>query len=567
MDILAKTVSITLGPKGNNVVLGKELGLPQIINDGVTIAKEINLVSDFENTGVCLIRQAALKTNEVSGDGTTTSTVLAHAITMQGLRHVAFGANPVILRRGIEKATNFVVDKINDYAKPLRSEEDILNIATVAAGGDLEMGSLISKAFSSVGREGVVTVQEGKAIQTQIELKEGLGFDNGFISSCFSTDSKRKECVLENPYILLTDNTLSTIKDVLSVLEIARKANRALLIIGADINQEALATLILNKTKGILNVAGVKAPSYGMQRQALLADLATLTGGQVVSSETGYSLKSITADILGHAQHVRIKKEKTTIISYDYKVAVRNRCDRLRREMLLTDSTYEKMNLQERIAKLSSGVAIIKVGGVTDTEIKDRKLRIEDAINATKAAIEEGIIPGGGTLFAHLTCDLTNWATDYLSGDELLGGLTVVKAIAAPLKKIALNSGESGTVVLKRLLDYSNKKPTPTGATHTTTQTTPEPHRPKAHQENNRGSQQEEAHTPVQDVTTHGHNSSLSCTDRRNIGYDGNTKTIVNMIEKGVVDPSKVARAALKNAASIASMILTTECVVVKTHL
>ena len=457
MDILSKIVSITIGPKGKNVVLGKELGVPQIINDGVTIAKELNMIDEFENTGVCLIRQAALKTNEVAGDGTTTSTILAYAIITQGLRYVAFGANPVILKRGIEKSTDFIIDKINDYAKPLRSNNDILNIATVAMGGDTEMGFLIFKAFSGIGREGVVTIQESKAIQTQLELKEGLGLDNGFISSCFITNKKRRECILEYPYILLTNNMLSKIKDVIRILELVTKTNCPLLIIGTNIRQEALATLILNKTKNILNVVAVKTPSFGMHRQVLLADLATLTGGQVINAELGYSLQKVSLGLLGSARYARIKKESTTIISDDYKVDICRRCEQLRREIYLTDSDYEKTNLQERIAKLSSGVAIIKVGGATETEIKDRKLRLEDAINATKAAIEEGLIPGGGTLFTHLTCDLAIWVVNYLLDDELLGGLTVMQAILAPLKEIAINSGDNGTVTFKRVIDYTKR--------------------------------------------------------------------------------------------------------------
>lgn len=371
---------------------------------------------------------------------------------------MASGANPVIIKRGIEKSTNFVIDKINDYAKPLQFNKDILNIATVAMGGDKKMGFLIYKAFVNVGRDGVVTIQESKAFQTQIELKEGLGFDNGFISSCFITNKKKRECILEYPYILLTSNMLSKIKDVLGILELVTKTSYPLLIIGTNIRQEALATLILNKTKNTLNVVAVKAPSFGMQRQVLLIDLAILTGGQVINAEIGYSSKKISLSLLGYARYVRMKKEGTTIISDDYKLEIRSRCDQLRRKIYLTDFAYEKTNLQKRIAKLSGGVAIIKVGGATETEIKDRKLRFEDAINATKAAIEEGFIPGGGTLFAHLTYDLASWITDQLMDDELLGGLAVMQAILAPLKRIVVNSGESGTVILKRILDYVTTK-------------------------------------------------------------------------------------------------------------
>jgi chaperonin GroEL len=505
MDILAEAVSITLGPKGRNVVLGKKFGTPQIVNDGVTIAKEINLVDNLENTGVCLIRQAASKTNDVAGDGTTTATVLAYAIIKQGMRNVAAGANPIVLKRGIEKATQFVVSKITDYARPIEDLDDITKVATISAGNDSEVGSLIASAIDKVGREGLISLEEGKSTVNELEITEGMGFDRGFISGYFVTNQERMEAILENAYILLTDKKITLVKqDLLPTLELVSKTNQPLLIISDNVQKEALATLIVNKIRGILNVVAVRAPGFGDRRKALLSDLAILTGGQVISSDAGYSLQNMEIESLGRARRVIIGKEYTTIISDANKREVLARCEQLRRQLETSDSTYEKEKIQERLAKLSGGVAVIKVGAATETEMKDRKLRLEDAVNATKAAVEEGIVPGGGTTLAHISEELFEWAKENLLEDELIGALIVEKALSAPLKKIASNAGQNGAVVLEKVREADFE-----------------------------------------------------------IGYNAATNELVNMFDIGIIDPAKVTRSTLQNAASIASMVLTTECIIV----
>ena len=505
MDILAEAVSITLGPKGRNVVLEKKFGAPQIVNDGVTIAKEINLTNNLENTGVSLIRQAASKTNDVAGDGTTTATVLAYAIIKQGMRNVAAGANPIVLKRGIEKATQYTVRKIVDYARPIENISDITQVAKISAGNDSIVGSLIADAIDKVGREGLITLEESKSASTELEITEGMGFDRGFISGYFVTNPERMEVVLENPYVLLTDKKITLIKqDLVPTLELVSKTNQPLLIISENVEKEALATLIVNKLRGILNVVAVRAPGFGDRRNAMLEDLAILTDGQVVTAEAGLSLEKMELETLGKARRVVVNKESTTIISESNKVKVLARCEQLRRQMEATDSTYEREKLQERLAKLSGGVAIIKVGASTETEMKDRKLRLEDAINATKAAVEEGIVPGGGSTLVHLSKDLLLWAKENLKEDELIGALIVEKALSAPLKKIASNAGENGAIIVEHILE-----------------------------------------TPFE------------------IGYDAATNEFVNMYSAGIIDPTKVTRSTLQNAASIASMVLTTECIIV----
>jgi chaperonin GroEL len=467
MDIIAEAVSITLGPKGRNVVLEKKYGTPQIVNDGVTIAKEINLKDNLENTGVSLIRQAASKTNDVAGDGTTTATVLAYAIIKQGMRNVAAGANPIVLKRGIEKATQFVVRKVTEYARPIESLSDITKVATISAGNDNEVGSLIAAAIDKVGRQGLISLEEGKSTVTELEITEGMGFDRGFISGYFVTNTERIEIVLENPYVLLTDKKITVVKqDLLPTLELISKTNQPLLIISDNVEKEALATLIINKLRGILNVVAVRAPGFGDRRKAMLEDLAVLTSGQVVSADAGLSLEQM--------------------------------------ELETTDSTYEKEKLQERLAKLSGGVAVIKVGAATETEMKDRKLRLEDAVNATKAAVEEGIVPGGGATLAHASESLLEWSKDNLIGDELIGALIVEKALSSPLKRIASNAGKNGAVVAGQVKEKEFE-----------------------------------------------------------IGYDASTNMYVDMYEAGIIDPAKVTRSTLQNAASIASMVLTTECIIV----
>ena len=505
MDILAEAVSITLGPKGRNVVLEKKFGTPQIVNDGVTIAKEINLPNNLQNTGVCLIRQAASKTNEVAGDGTTTATVLAYAIIKQGMRNVAAGANPIVIKRGIEKATQFVIRKVMDYARPIESISDITKVATISSGNDKEVGALIASAIEKVGREGLISLEEGKSTVNELEVTEGMGFDRGFISGYFVTNTERMEIVLDNPFVLLTDKRITLVKqDLLPTLELISKTNQPLVIISDNVEKEALATLIINKLRGILNVVAVRAPGFGDRRKAMLEDLAVLTGGQVISADAGLTLEKMEIENLGTARRIVITKDSTTIISDVNKDQVLARCEQLRRQLETIDSTYEKEKIQERLAKLSGGVAVIKVGAATETEMKDRKLRLEDAVNATRAAVEEGIVPGGGATLTHISSELLDWAKANLKEDELVGALIVEKALSAPLKKIAFNAGQSGAVIGEKL-----KK------------------------------------------------------EAFEIGYNAATNEFVNMYEEGIIDPAKVTRSTLQNAASIASMVLTTECIIV----
>nr|YP_010155943.1 60 kDa chaperonin [Cumathamnion serrulatum]QQY85255.1 60 kDa chaperonin [Cumathamnion serrulatum] len=504
MDILAEAVSITLGPKGRNVVLEKKFGAPQIINDGVTIAKEIELKDVVENTGVALIRQAASKTNDVAGDGTTTATVLAHAIVKQGLKNVAAGSNSILLKKGIDKAVKFVVSKIAEYSRPIHDVNDIMQIASISAGNDLEIGEMITNAIKKVGKEGIISIEEGQSTLTHLEIKEGMKFDKGFISPYFVTDPSKMEVIQENTYILLTDKKITLIQqELLPILEQVAKTGRSLLIIAEDIEKEALATIIVNKLRGIVNVVAVRAPGFGDRRKALLEDIAILTSGQLITEDTGLSLDSISLDNLGIAKKVQVDKDSTTIVAEGNQDIINDRCEQLRKQMQVTNNNYEKEKLQERLAKLSSGVAVIKVGAATETEMKDKKLRLEDAINATKAAIEEGIVPGGGSTFVHLSKDLHNWAKDNLVNEELIGALIVEKALLSPLVRIVENAGMNGVVVLEKLKqsDFA-------------------------------------------------------------VGYNANTGKLVNMYESGIIDPSKVARSALQNASSIASMILTTECII-----
>ena len=504
MDILAEAVAVTLGPKGRNVVLEKKFGAPQIVNDGVTIAKEIELEDHIENTGVSLIRQAASKTNDTAGDGTTTATVLAHAMVKEGLKNVAAGANPIALKRGIDKAVKFLVDKIAEHARPVEDSKAIAQVAAISAGNDEEVGRMIAEAMDKVGREGVISLEEGKSMTTELEVTEGMRFDKGYISPYFVTDTERMEAVLENPYILITDKKITLVQDLVPVLEQVARAGRPLLIIAEDIEKEALATLVVNKLRGVLSVVAVKAPGFGDRRKAMLEDIAILTGGEVISEERGLKLENARLDSFGSARRVTVTKDHTTIVAEGNEAAVKARCEQIRRQIEETDSTYDKEKLQERLAKLSGGVAVIKVGAATETEMKDRKLRLEDAINATKAAVEEGIVPGGGTTLAHLMPVVTEWAQANLSGDELVGAMLVARALGAPLRRIAENAGQNGSIVLERV----KEKPF-------------------------------------------------------TVGYDAQNDAYVDMFEAGIVDPAKVTRSALQNAASIASMVLTTEAIVV----
>ncbi len=504
IDILAEAVAVTLGPKGRNVVLEKKFGAPQIVNDGVTIAKEIELEDHIENTGVSLIRQAASKTNDVAGDGTTTATVLAHAMVKEGLRNVAAGANPIALKRGIEKATEFVVEQIAKHARKVEDSKAIAQVASISAGNDPEVGEMIAKAMDKVGREGVISLEEGKSMETELEITEGMRFDKGYISPYFVTDTERMECVLEEPYVLVTDKKITLVQDLVPILEQVARQGKPLLIVAEDIEKEALATLVVNRLRGVLNVAAVKAPGFGDRRKAMLEDIAILTGGQMISEDAGFKLENTTIDQLGKARRVTVTKDHTTIVADGNEKAVKARCEQIRRQIEETDSSYDKEKLQERLAKLSGGVAVIKVGAATETEMKDRKLRLEDAINATKAAVEEGIVPGGGTTLAHIAPQLEKWAQENLQGEELTGAMIVARALSAPLKRIAENAGQNGAIIAERVKEKEF-----------------------------------------------------------DVGYDAAKGEFVNMFDAGIVDPAKVTRSAVQNAASIAGMVLTTECIVV----
>ena len=503
IDILAESVAVTLGPKGRNVVLEKKFGAPQIINDGVTIAKEIELEDHIENTGVALIRQAASKTNDAAGDGTTTATVLAHAMVKAGLRNVAAGANAITLKKGIDKASDFLVAEIKDKANPISDSNAIAQVGTISAGNDEEVGRMIADAMDKVGKEGVISLEEGKSMTTELEVTEGMRFDKGYISPYFATDTERMEAVLDEPYILLTDKKIGLVQDLVPVLEQIARTGKPLLIIAEDIEKEALATLVVNRLRGVLNVAAVKAPGFGDRRKAMLEDMAVLTNGQLITEHAGLKLENAKIEMLGTARRVTINKDTTTIVAEGNEVAVQARCEQIKKQMDETESTYDKEKLQERLAKLAGGVAVVKVGAATETEMKDKKLRLEDAINATKAAVEEGIVPGGGTTLAHLAPALEQWAASTLSGEELIGANIVAAALTAPLMRIAENAGVNGAVVAENVKAKSF-----------------------------------------------------------NEGYNAANGDYVDMLAAGIVDPAKVTRSGLQNAASIAGMVLTTECIV-----
>ena len=506
MEIMVEAVSVTLGPKGRNVVLEKAYGSPQIVNDGVTIAREIKLENHIENTGVSLIRQAAAKTNDVAGDGTTTATVLAYAMVKEGLKNVAAGANPISIKLGMEKATQYLVTQINEFAQPVEDIQSIEQVASISAGNDSVIGELIANALAKVGKDGVISLEEGKGIENELEITEGMKIEKGFISPYFITNTDKMEVSYDNPYILLTDKKITLIQqDLLPILEQITKTKRPLLIIAEDVEKEALATLILNKLRGIVNAVAIRAPGFGELRKLMLQDIAILTGGTVITQDAGLSLENVQLNLLGEARRIIVTKDSTTIVGDGLEnSAILARCEQLRKQVNVADTEYEKEKLQDRIAKLSGGIAVIRVGALTETEMKDKKLRLEDAINATRAAVEEGIVPGGGTTLAHLSNNLITWSKNNLREDELVGALIISKAITAPLRRIAENAGINGAVIIEEVQE--------------------------------------------QDFET---------------GYNAATNKFANMYEQGVVDPAKVTRSGLQNATSIASMILTTECIIV----
>ncbi|MDZ8023921.1 MAG: chaperonin GroEL [Nostoc sp. DedQUE11] len=504
-DALTEAVAVTLGPKGRNIVLEKKFGAPQIVNDGVTIAKEIELEDPAENTGISLLRQAASKTNDVAGDGTTTAIVLAHAMLKEGLRNVTAGADPLTVKRGIDKATEFVIEKIKEHARPIKDSRDIEQVATISAGNDPEVGRIVAEAMERVGKEGVISLEEGRSTTTELEVTEGMRFDRGYVSPYFVTDPERMEAVLEEPHILITDRKITMVQDLVPILEQIARTGKPLLIIADDIEKEALATLVVNHLRGVLRVAAVKAPGFGAQRKAMLEDIAALTGGQVISEDTGLKLENVRLEMLGRARRAIVTKDDTTIVAEGNEEAVKARIEQIRCQIQEVESSYDKEKLQQRLAKLAGGVAVIKVGAATETELKDRKLRLEDAINATKAAVEEGIVPGGGTTIAHIAPQLEEWAKSQMKDEELTGTMIVARALYAPLRRIADNAGANGAVIMERVREL-----------------------------------------PFDE------------------GYDAVANKFVNMFEAGIVDPAKVTRSALQNAASIGGMVLTTEGVVVE---
>ena len=504
VDAVANTVKITLGPAGRNVVLEKKFGAPQIINDGVTIAKDIELEDRLENAGAQLVREVCSKTNDMAGDGTTTAAVLAQAMVKEGLRNVAAGANPMVLRRGITKATEAAVEEIKRMAKPVESKVSITQVATISAGNDETIGKLIADAMEKVGRDGVITVEESKSLNTELEVVEGMQFDKGFVSAYFVTDPERMEAVLEDPLVLIVDKKINLLADLVPVLEKVARAGRPLLLISEDVEGEALATLVVNHLRKVLMCVAVKAPGFGDRRKAMMEDIAILTGGEVVSEERGIKLENTTLEMLGKARQVRVNKDKTTIVAgNESKEQVAKRVALIKRQIEETDSEFDREKLQERLAKLSGGVAVIKVGGATETELKDRKLRLEDALNATRAAVEEGYVPGGGTTLLHISKALAKKSAEF-QGDERTGFDIVIKSFEAPVRQIADNAGLSGEVVVEKVKEQ-----------------------------------------------------------KEGFGFNALTFEYVDMAKAGIIDPAKVERAAIQNAASIAGMFLTTQALVV----
>jgi chaperonin GroEL len=502
VDKLADTVKVTLGPKGRNVVLDKKFGAPLITNDGVSIAREIELEDPYENMGAQLVKEVATKTNDVAGDGTTTATLLAQAIIREGLKNVTAGTNPMLLRNGIRKAVEKAVEEIQGISKPVAGKEDIARVAAISAS-DEEIGKLIADAMEKVGNEGVITIEESKSMGTELDVVEGMQFDRGYVSPYMSTDMEKMEASLDNPYILITDKKISNIQEILPILEQIVQSGKKLLIIAEDIEGEAMATLVVNKLRGTFTCVAVKAPGFGDRRKEMLQDIAILTGGEVISEELGRDLKEVTIEMLGQADSVKITKDNTTIVNgKGSSASIKERIGLIKNQIEDTSSEFDKEKLQERLAKLSGGVAVIKVGAATETELKERKLRIEDALNATKAAVEEGIVPGGGTAYVNVINEVAKLTSDV--PDAQVGINIIVRALEEPMRQIATNAGVEGSVIIEKVKN-----------------------------------------------------------SEAGLGYDALHGEYKNMIKAGIVDPTKVTRSALQNAASVASTFLTTEAAVV----
>ena len=499
---LADTVRVTLGPKGRNVVLDKSYGTPLITNDGVTIAKEIELEDAFENMGAQLVKEVATKTNDVAGDGTTTATVLAQAMINEGMKNLAAGANPIVLRKGMKKASDAAVEEIARMSQPISGKAQMAKVAAISAA-DESVGEMVADAMEKVSKDGVITIEESKTMKTELDLVEGMQFDRGYVSAYMATDMEKMEAVLDNPYILITDKKISNIQEILPLLEQIVQAGAKLLIIAEDIEGEALTTLIVNKLRGTFQVVGVKAPGYGDRRKEMLQDIAILTGGTVISSDLGYELKDTTIDMLGRAKSVKVQKENTVIVDgCGQKADIEARIGQIKGQLAETTSEFDKEKLQERLAKLAGGVAVIRVGEATETEMKECKLRMEDALNATRAAVEEGIVAGGGTAYIEASKKVAELVAS-LEGDEKTGAKIIMKALEAPLFHIASNAGLEGAVIINNVREAKD-----------------------------------------------------------GVGYDAYNETYVDMIEAGILDPAKVTRSALQNATSVASTLLTTESVV-----
>jgi chaperonin GroEL len=503
VDILANAVKVTLGPKGRNVVLDKSFGAPRITKDGVTVAKEIELADKFENMGAQMVREVASKTNDVAGDGTTTATVLAQAIVREGAKAVAAGMNPMDLKRGIDKAVAAVVEELKKKSKKISTSAEVAQVGAIAANGERDIGEMIAKAMEKVGNEGVITVEEAKGIQTELDVVEGMQFDRGYVSPYFITNAEKMVAELDNPYILIHEKKLSGLQPMLPLLEAVVQSGKPLLIVAEDVEGEALATLVVNKLRGGLKVAAVKAPGFGDRRKAMLEDIAILTGGQVISEDLGIKLENVTLNMLGRAKKVIIEKENTTIVEGAGKKSdIQGRCNQIKAQIEETTSDYDREKLQERLAKLAGGVAVIRVGGATEVEVKERKDRVDDALHATRAAVEEGILPGGGAALARATAILGKIKVD--NDDQRFGVDIVKRAITTPLKQIAENAGEDGPVILGKVLDN----------------------------------------------------------DDYNWGYDAQAGEFKDLVKAGIIDPTKVVRTALQDASSVASLLITTEAMV-----